>query len=179
MTDFTLETDRLILRDYRAADWEPLHVYGSDPDFTKYELWGPNTIADSQKFVADMLAQARLQPRWKFDVAVTLKAGGLMIGGTGLRREAERSQIGNLGWAITPAQQSQGFATEAARALIAFGFETLKLKLIYATCDTRNVASYRVMEKLGMERVGIIKGMQPVKGYVRDSYRYEIAAVGE
>lgn len=46
--------------------------------------------------------------------------------------------------------------------------------VIYATCDTRNIASYKVMEKLGMNRVGFIKGNKEVKGYVRDSYRYEI-----
>lgn len=41
-------------------------------------------------------------------------------------------------------------------------------------CDTRNAASYRVMEKLGMKRVGSMKGDKVLKGHVRDSYRYEL-----
>ena len=64
--------------------------------------------------------------------------------------------------------------TEAAKVLIHFGLHQLKLSIIYATCDTRNVASYRVMEKLGMKRVGLIKGTQEIKGHVRDSFRYEL-----
>jgi RimJ/RimL family protein N-acetyltransferase len=58
--------------------------------------------------------------------------------------------------------------------LISFGFNQLKLDVIYATCDTRNAASYRVMEKLGMKRVGTMKGDKLVKGHMRDSYRYEL-----
>lgn len=75
---------------------------------------------------------------------------------------------------MNPEFQSMGYATEAAKALIKFGLDKLNLSVIYATCDTRNNASFRVMEKLGMKRVGSIKGTKEVKGYIRDSYRYEI-----
>ncbi len=68
----------------------------------------------------------------------------------------------------------KGYATEVARALIEFGKIELKLSVIYATCDTRNIPSYEVMEKLGMKRVGFIKGENEIKGYVRDSYRFEL-----
>ena len=97
-----------------------------------------------------------------------------MIGGCGIRRETELSSVANLGWAVNPDFQKKGYATEAAGALIKFGFETLNLSVIYATCDTRNTPSFRVMEKLGMKRVGFIKGEKEVKGFVRDSFRYEL-----
>ncbi|MFL5811991.1 MAG: GNAT family N-acetyltransferase, partial [Bdellovibrionia bacterium] len=102
------------------------------------------------------------------------KDADLLIGGCGIRRETQESAVANLGWAINPDFQKQGYATEAARALIAFGFEQLGLSVIYTTCDTRNVASYRVMEKVGMKRVGSMKGDKEVKGHIRDSYRYEL-----
>ncbi len=169
-----LTTERLVLRDYIKEDWERIHIYGADPDFSKYEYWGPNTIEDTKKFVDEMVTQSLLQPRYKFDVAICLKESGILIGGTGIRRETEQSHVANLGWAVNPEFQNKGNATEAARALIEFGFKTLKLSVIYATCDTRNAASYKVMEKLGMKRVGFIKGTKEVKGHIRDSYRYEI-----
>lgn len=169
-----LTTERLILRAYKPEDWEQVHIYGSDPDFSKYEFWGPNSLEDTHKFVSDMIQQAKESPRFKFDFAVCLKDSGLLIGGCGVRRESELSQVANLGWAVTPKFQNKGFATEAAKALIEFGFQKLGLSVIYATCDTRNAASFRVMEKLGMKRVGLIKGTKEVKGYVRDSFRYEI-----
>jgi ribosomal-protein-alanine N-acetyltransferase len=169
-----IHTERLILRNYKQEDWERVHIYGSDPDFSKYELWGPNSLEDTHKFVAEMIQQSESNPRYKFDFAICLKKDELLIGGSGIRRETELSHVANLGWAINPEFQNQGYATEAARALIEFGFQTLKLSVIYATCDARNRASYKVMEKLGMKKVGFIKGTKEIKGHVRDSYRYEI-----
>lgn len=169
-----LKTERLLLRNYKTEDWERVHIYGSNPDFSKYELWGPNTLEDTHKFVAEMVQQTEANPRYKFDFAVCLKENELLIGGCGIRRETESSQVANLGWAINPEFQRNGYATEVARALIDYGFQKLNLSVIYATCDTRNAPSYKVMEKLGMKKVGFIKGTKEVKGYVRDSYRYEI-----
>lgn len=132
--------------------------------------WNPsNTPEDTQKFVSDMVEQKKSKPRYKFDFAVCLKDGDLLIGGCGIRREAEASRVANLGWAINPEYQKKGYATEAARALIDFGFRELKIAVIYATCDTRNTASFKVMEKLVMNRVGVIKGTKEIKGFVRDS----------
>jgi RimJ/RimL family protein N-acetyltransferase len=169
-----LITKRLILRPYITSDWHRIHAYSADPDFSKYELWGPNTLEDTHKYVAAMIEQAKAIPRFKFDFAVCLKSNGLLIGSCGIRRETETSLVANLGWAINPEFQNQGFATEAARSVIDFGLNELKLKVIYATCDTRNTPSFKVMEKLGMKRVGLIKGTKEVKGHIRDSYRYEL-----
>ncbi len=170
----TFATERLLLRNYKTEDWERVHIYGADPDFSKYELWGPNTLEDTRKFVREMVEQAETHPRYKFDFAVCLKESRLLIGGCGIRCESELSRVASLGWAISPEFQNTGYATEAAKALIEYGFQKLNLYVIYATCDTRNAPSYRVMEKLGMKKVGVIKGTKEVKGRIRDSYRYEI-----
>jgi [ribosomal protein S5]-alanine N-acetyltransferase len=169
-----LTIDRLVLRNYDHSDWERVHIYGADPDFSKYELWGPNSVDDTKKFISDMVLQKESKTRYKFDLAICLKDSGLLIGGCGIRRESEMSKVANLGWAINPEFQRMGYATEAANALIKFGFTQLNLAVIYATCDTRNDPSFRVMEKLGMKRVGITKGTQEIKGHIRDSYRYEL-----
>lgn len=171
---FEITTERLKLRSYKKEDWEQVHIYGSNADFSKYEIWGPNSVEDTHKFIAEMLEQSKSNPRYKFDLAVCLKKNDLLIGGCGIRRETESSQVANLGWAINPEFQNKGFATEAARALIDFGFNELKLAVIYATCDTRNIPSFKVMEKIGMQKVGFIKGTKEIKGYVRDSFRYEL-----
>lgn len=169
-----LETSRLILRDYGHADWERVHIYGSDPDFSKYEAWGPNTVQDTKDFVALMVEDARSVNRWKFDLAVCLKEGELLIGGCGIRRDDAKSDKANLGWAINPQFQGKGYATEAASALIDFGFETLGLSLIYATCDSRNLASARVMEKLGMKFKAHRVADKMQKGHLRDTYLFEL-----
>ena len=170
----SLTTNRLSLRNYMPHDWERVHLYASEPEFSKYEFWGPNSVEDTQKFIADMVHQANTASRFRFDLAICLQENDLLIGGCGIRRETEFCQVANLGWAVNPDFQNKGYATETAFALIDFGFQKLKLSVIYATCDTRNAASFKVMEKIGMKRVGLIKGNKEVKGYVRNSYRYEI-----
>lgn len=174
MSQIQFKTHRLNLRGYRPDDWERVHSYSALPEFSQYELWGPNTADDTKKFVSEMIAQSEQEPRFKFDFAVCINDSGLLIGGCGIRRESQSSCIGNLGWAIDPKHQSQGYATEAARELIRFGFEKLALEVIYATCDSRNVASFKVMEKLGMKRVGHLIGDKMQKGHLRDTYRYEL-----
>lgn len=169
-------TERLILRDYQVDDWEQIHIYAADADFSKYEIWGPNTLEDTHKFIKEMIQQSGANPRYQFNFAVCLKENDLLIGGCGIRRETEQSHIANLGWAINPEFQNKGYATEAAQALIEFGFKKLNLSVIYATCDTRNTPSYKVMEKLSLKRVGFIKGTKEIKGHMRDSFRYEIVA---
>ncbi len=172
--EIELTTERLKLRAYKPQDWERVHSYCADPDFSKYQEWGPNSPEDTHKFIADVTKPSN--PRYKFEFAICLNKNDLLIGGCGIRRETQTSSIANIGWAIHPDFQKQGYATEAAKALIDFGFEKLKLAVIYATCDTRNTASFKVMEKLGMTNVGRTKGVTEVKGYVRDSFRYELVA---
>jgi len=168
-----IETTRLILRDYRPEDWERVHIYGSQPEFSRFELWGPNSVEDTKKFVDSVVAEAKIAPRFKFNLAVCLK-DGLLIGGNGIRRESQNSCVANLGWAINPEFQNRGYASEAAAGLIKFGFESLNLRVIYATCDARNSASFKVMEKVGMKRVGLLEKNLMQKGHMRDSLRYEI-----
>jgi RimJ/RimL family protein N-acetyltransferase len=122
-----------------------------------------------------MIQQTETNPRYKFDFAVCLKETGLLIGGCGIRRETELSQVANLGWAINPEFQSKGFATEAARALIEFGKRQLKLSVIYATCDTRNTPSFKLMEKLGMKREGCRPKQLFLNGKFDDLIEYGIS----
>ena len=170
-----IETPRLILREYAPQDFDRVHIYGRDPEFSRYEEWGPNTEADTRKFVRDMVLQASDQSRWKFDLAICLKEDGLLIGGCGIRRESPNSSVANLGWAVNPSYQRKGFASEAAQALIRFGFEELRLHLIYATCDSRNTPSERVMMKIGLTPAGVIPGHKMQKGILRDTLRFEIS----
>ncbi len=169
-----LETQRLLLRDYLETDWETVHIYGSVPEFSQYEMWGPNSIEDTKNFVKASIEKSKYSPRFQFELAVCLKDISQQIGGCGLRRETEQSSIANLGWAMNQKFQNKGYTTEAAAKLLEFGFKELNLSVIYATCDTRNIASYKVMEKLKMKRVGHTIGDRKIGGQIFDSYRYEI-----
>ena len=169
-----IETKRLLIRDHRVTDWKRIHLYASLPDFSQYDTWGPNTEDETKRHVALCMVSAIEEPRYRFSLAVCEKDNNQLIGGGCIHRLAEFSGVALIGYSINPNFQGKGFATEVAGALLKFGFDNLGLALIFATCDVRNGASYRVMENSGMRRVGLLKGDKEIRGQMRDSYRYEI-----
>ena len=169
-----LETRRLKLRPYRPDDWEQIHRYASIPEFSQFDVWGPNSETDTKRFVADCVASLSRDPVQRYELAVELKFDGSVIGGCTLKRHPDDRNLAGLGYAINPDFQCHGYATEAALALIRYAFEGLGLSVVYAECDTRNLPSRRVMEKAGMKLAGVLEQHQVIKGVMTDSYRYEL-----
>jgi RimJ/RimL family protein N-acetyltransferase len=85
-------------------------------------------------------------------LAVERQADGQLVGEVSLTWRSSTSQQAEIGYIIAPTAQRQGFATEAARALLAFGFQEAEFHRIYARCDARNEASTLVMRRLGMHQ---------------------------
>lgn len=127
-----IETRNLIIRDHRPEDWVDIHEYSSIPEFSQYDIWGPNTEEDSKNFVNLCISESKEENRYKYNLAIEEKSSGKVIGGVGFRRAAPDSSYADLGYAINPVCQGKGYATEAAKAIIDFAFEELGLNLIYA-----------------------------------------------
>ena len=174
MTALPLETKHLLLRDFEEDDWEAVHAYGSDPEVVRYVPWGPNSEQDTKDFLARVIAAQSAEPRQAYDLAVTLRDGGNLIGGAGLHLRGPDSPTAYAGYVLNRQHWGQGYGTEALGALLALGFERLGLHRIFATCDTDNVGSFRVMEKNGMRREGHFLQEVWQKGEWRDRYLYAI-----
>jgi RimJ/RimL family protein N-acetyltransferase/predicted acetyltransferase len=171
-----LETPRLVLRELRDEDAPAIHAYASDTEVVRHLDWGPNTPEDTAAFVAMAQAVRDAVPRTAYHLAVTLKTAGHLIGGCRIEIRNAASGAGDLGYVLGRLHWGQGYATEAARAVVGFGFESLALHRIWATCDVRNEASARVLEKLGMKREGHLRHDVRRKGEWRDSYLYGLLA---
>jgi len=140
----TLRTARLLLRPLAPGDWPDIHAYTSDPDIMRYvpeEAMSPEEV---QAFIAEHQAASSA-------LAAVLTSEARLIGHLTFH-PWYAPRIYEIGWVFHPQYHGQGFATEAATALFAYGFETLGLHRIIATCQPENLASWRVMEKLGMLR---------------------------
>ena len=173
---FPLETERLRLRDFRQADFDDIHAYGSDPKVSRFMDWGPNTLQDSQGFLDRQLASQAAWPRPDVSLAVQLKATDVVVGAIRLWLIDAPNRTGELGYSLSRTVWRQGIATEAARAMLEAGFTTLGLHRIVATCDMRNRGSWGVMRKLGMRREGRLLQDRQVKGAWRDTYLYALRA---
>jgi ribosomal-protein-alanine N-acetyltransferase len=170
--ELLLETPQLILREFALDDWQAVHAYASDPEVTRYMSWGPNNEAASQSFIRTVVAKQREEPRNDYDLAITLKDDGRLIGGCGIYRR--RYKEGEMGYCLHRDYWNRGYVTEAAAALLEFAFAQEDFHRIYATCDPCNIGSARVMEKSGMRREGYFKEHLFKAGEWRDSLLYAI-----
>jgi ribosomal-protein-alanine N-acetyltransferase len=140
-----IETERLRIRLLTAEDWRDVHAYTSDPVVMTYLPEEVMTEEQTRQFVVTSMTEDAQT------YAVDLRAEDRLIGHIGFH-PWYAPRIYEIGWVIHPRYQGQGYATEAAAALLRYGFETLQVHRVIATCQPENAASWRVMEKLGMQR---------------------------
>lgn len=169
-------TERLILRDFVEDDWPAVLAYQSDPRYLGvYGLTAPS-VEEVQAFVKRFLAQQEEQPRYKFQLAVTLKSDDQLIGNCGLRKEDPDSRVADIGYELSPEYWGRGYATEAASRMVAFGFEQLGLRRVWARTTADNEASTRVLEKLGLRLEGRMRSHEHIAGRWVDRLIYGILA---
>lgn len=169
-----LTGERVILREFRLGDAPRVHQYASDLEVVRYMPWGPNNEEQTAEFIERSLASQDEEPRVSFEFAVTLRDGGKLIGGSGIRLSGPANRSGDMGYCLRRDAWGQGYGTETARLLVTFGFEDLDLHRIWATCDAENVASAQVLEKVGMTREGHMRDDSWIRGRWRSSYLYAI-----
>ena len=173
---FPLETERLLLREFRAEDEAAIHAYASDPEVARLMIWGPNTLEATRAFLAGALKEQEQWPRPFVSLLIERKIDRCVIGSIGLRIKDEKNRAADIGYVLARAYWRQGCMSEAARAILDVAFGKLQLHRVWATCDVRNRASYRVMEKLGMRREAHFVKNKFEKGEWRDTYLYAILA---
>lgn len=166
-----ISTDRLLIRDFTHDDWLKVHTYASDPEVAKYMIWGPNSEEQTREFINSTIEMQQQVPRVDFECAVILKETDQLIGGCGLRKDGK---IGEIGYCFNPIYWKKGYASEAAAALINYGFKELELHRIFATCRPANIGSANVMKKVGMQYEGHLREHMWHKGKWHDSYLHSI-----
>jgi [ribosomal protein S5]-alanine N-acetyltransferase len=159
-----LETGRLVLREFNAHDWPDVLAYQSDPRYLRYYHWTERTPEDVKEFVQMFVTQQRQQPRLKYQLAICLKAETQLIGNCGIRQEFAGATEADIGYELAAQHWGRGYATEAARAMLHFGFTDLGLHRIWSWCLADNVGSARVLEKLGMRLEGRLREKEHFKG---------------
>ena len=148
-----IETQRLVLRRPRAADAEHVYAYGRDPEVTRFMDWETHrSVRDAAEFIA--LAATRWDSGEEYSWLVTVKPDDVPVGGVGCR---VRGHAVDFGYALARGHWGRGYATEAARAVVEWAFAIDGVHRVWATCDTANAASARVLEKAGLTREGVLR----------------------
>jgi RimJ/RimL family protein N-acetyltransferase len=173
-----IETERLWLRKYEDRDLADILEYSSDADFwlARNLDWAVSEQGVKEYWEAQREVDPSTDPKW-FSLVVALKAEEKVIGHVGIGVvKAKEDRQGIIGWLLGRKDRGQGLATEAARALVTYGFEQLGLHRITAHTGKDNRRSWYLMERLGMRREAHFRESQIVNGEWRDEYVYAILA---
>ena len=169
-----LTTARLELREFSESDWPAVLAYQGKPLYLRYYEWTERTPQAVREFVQMFLVQQQEQPRTRFQLAIVLRETGRLIGNCGLRMRSPGALEGDIGYELDPTYWGQGYATEAARVMLRFGFTQFGLHRIWSWCIADNLASARVLEKIGMRQEGHLRENEYFKGRWWDTLMYAI-----
>ena len=166
-----IELPRIRLRRPKLSDAEAIFEYGSDPEVGRYSDWLIQTTIEP---VIELLHERN--KRWEsgteFYWVITLPEEDRAIGGISCHVDGHAAEFGYL---INRRYWGNGFATDASRAIVEWLFSMPSIWRVWATCDTENLASVRVLEKVGLEREGILRrwAVRPnISSEPRDAFIY-------
>jgi [ribosomal protein S5]-alanine N-acetyltransferase len=164
-----LETERLILRKITRDDAEDMYSYASNEEVTRDVTWDTHSsLSDTVEFIHTFLSQ--YDALW----GIELKENGTFIGTVHFVWWQPEHNSAEIGYVLSKEYWGKGIITEAAMAVISFGFDRMNLVRIQARCFLENKGSERVMNKLGMSFEGIGRKVMYVKGEHRDLKVYSI-----
>lgn len=150
-----IETDRLWIRQWMPSDLRPFCALNTDPVAMKYF---PATLTEEESRIQMNLFQNHIDQKGYGFFALERKDTGEFIGFTGLWHPsftAPFTPCTEIGWRLLPHHWQQGFATEAAKASLQFGFMQLGLSEIVSFTSVHNFKSEQVMQKIGMQKSGM------------------------
>lgn len=155
LNDLHLESPRLIIKKFSINEVEYNIQDEMNPSLMKY-------IKDIQPLKETRIKSEEVAAPWSGDEgawligAIRLSSDNSYIGLVCLRYESVIDHIVEIGWRLKEEYHSQGYATEPSSMIVKYAKEVLKVNKIMAYCDNDNVASIKVMNKLGMKREGLL-----------------------
>jgi [ribosomal protein S5]-alanine N-acetyltransferase len=169
LTTPVLHTARLRLWPFTDADADLLFALHSSTHVMRYWDSAPwKERAHAERFIAR--CQKTADEGTGVRVAIDRTSDGAFVGWCGLTAWNSDYRSASLGYILDDAMWGHGYATEAAHALLQWAFDTLDLNRVQSEADTRNVASARVLEKIGFVREGTLREDCIVNGEVSDSW---------
>lgn len=170
-----IETERLLLRPIALADAPDIFEYASNPRVSRHVPWSTHhSIADSESFItAHVLSnyEKHIPEPW----GITVKElDNKIVGTVGCRWLSQSVKSMDLGYILAEPLWGRGITTEAAHATLTWVYSNCGVNRIQARCQQENIASARVMEKLGMKREGVLRASEVKDGQFVDVCYYSI-----
>ncbi len=167
-----VSSERLVLRPLRASDLADLQRYATRPEFWRFLPLEPQTADSVAAYLEQCLAAPSIEQARGGVVAIEPREISHLVGTVRLQETSSRDRCGEIGYALDSDYWGRGYMTEAITCVLRFARERLSLHRVWATADVENEASWRLLERVGMQREGRLKHHRLVRGAWRDSYLY-------
>ncbi len=175
VTALHLESPRLVLRRFRSQDLRTAIEHEQDPRIMRY-------VREIQPIEATRTKVAGFLEPWRggdgewLAIVIARRDDYRMLGMLALRITLIANQTVEIGYRLHPDHQRQGITFEACHRLLTWMFRSIRVRKVIAHCVPENVASWRLMEKLGMQREGILRQHSTLHGAWIDEYLYGLLA---
>jgi RimJ/RimL family protein N-acetyltransferase len=173
--DYPIATPRLLIRPLTAADAPAVYAYQSRPDVCRYIPYSPRTLDQ----VSERISAARStldEPGQAVVLGVVRRDDDVLVGDVMLAWTSRKHGSGEIGYVLNPAYFGNGYATEAANAMLSLGFDGLGLHRIIARVDARNSASAAVLQRLGMRQEAYLRENEWFKDEWTDEIDFALLA---
>jgi RimJ/RimL family protein N-acetyltransferase len=168
----TLRTENLLIRAFKSEDLKAFAQYRSQPEVSKYQSWEDYTCHDAWALFESMDYTTFGEIGQWYQLAISNCETDELLGDLAVHFIDEK-QI-ELGFTVNPQCQRQNIATKATTLFLGYAFGHLKKHRVIATTDTKNVAAYRLLEKLGFRREAHFKQNIYFKRAWGDEYQYAL-----
>lgn len=146
-----IATERLLLRPFAVADLDDVMAYHALPDVQRYLDWKARDRVEARHALDQLRRETIIQrPGDTLSLAIVRRSDRRLVGQVSLRWSDATAQQAELRFVLNAPFRRQGYATEAARAAIDFGFDQYRFHRIFARVDGRNARSARLLKSLGM-----------------------------
>lgn len=173
--EYPVLTERLALRPLTPADVQPMHAYRSLPEVCRFVPFTPMTPEDIEERIGGIWSNRTIEAEGDaLTLGVELAESKRLIGDVVLFLRSAEHRGGEVGWVFNPDSAGQGYATEAAQALLRLAFAELGLHRVIAKLDARNDASARLCERLGMRREAHLLSNESFKGEWSDELDFAL-----
>ena len=170
-----INTPRLSILPLEPSDCVAIHAKNCFPEVAKFNTIGiPKSIKDTEKLLAPLFEKQHPEKEHQLGWSIRLKEDNSFIGELGMHLSTPKYNKAEIHYSLLPSYWNKGYATEAVKALLYYGMETLNLHRIEAGVHTQNKRSIQLLEKVGMQREGMHREILPIKGKWEDNYSYAV-----
>tara|TARA_R110000737_G_scaffold17480_1_gene35177 strand:- start:5865 stop:6416 length:552 start_codon:yes stop_codon:yes gene_type:complete len=180
MTSIILSSPHLLLRPIKKSDLSDMHKLSSIPEVEKFNTLGiPANISVTKSILKDRIKDNKKEPFQNYTFAIEEKRTGKFIGMFGLFLGRPKQQRAEVWYKFHPDFWGKGLATESVHCVLDYCFDEMKLHRVEAGCAVENLASVRVLEKVGMTREGMARKILPLDSGWSDGYSFGILSSDE